>query len=295
MDALDIIHPSAVFNKAFETICVRAANQYLLNSLACSYVHPETGDKCINTNSGHAKGHQDQNGIVIAEGGLVSGAFHSAKFVDLVEKRIINLLKAINELEPDRAKRRACATKMHRDIMQEIPSKDFWIEALVSSFIRALNKVSRNFGSTLTVRASVCYACLFGRPEYNLPCGHVICFSCIREFDDSPASEKYPGIAIHNSCILCGSSKQETWPYRTEYRPDLSGIRVLSLGGGGVRGIIQLCILERLEKLLDLDMPLGDLFDLIVGASAGRSRTSLSESILPPICTTNLGLRISYL
>lgn len=43
------------------------------------------------------------------------------------------------------------------------------------------------------------------------------------------------------------------WPYRVEYRPDLSGIRVLSLDGDGVKGIIQLSILQRLEQLVGLD------------------------------------------
>lgn len=60
------------------------------------------------------------------------------------------------------------------------------------------------------------------------------------------------------------------WPYRVEYRPDLSGIRVLSLDGDGVKGIIQLSILQRLEQLVGLDMPFGEFFDLMVGTSAGK-------------------------
>ena len=50
----------------------------------------------------------------------------------------------------------------------------------------------------------------------------------------------------------------------------MSGIRVLSLDGGGVRGIIQLSILKRLEDLTGLGLPLGELFDLMVGTSAGK-------------------------
>lgn len=77
---------------------------------------------------------------------------------------------------------------------------------------------------------------------------------------------------MHTECVLCSSreNKVGTWPYSVEYRPDLSGIRLLSLDGGGVRGIIQLSILKRLEALIDLEMPFGELFDMMVGTSTGK-------------------------
>ncbi|KAM6508452.1 hypothetical protein FALCPG4_018305 [Fusarium falciforme] len=138
------------------------------------------------------------------------------------------MLKTINDLEPDRAERRLCATRTHGAIMESIPVKEFWTSAFETNFT----------GNPQLARASVCYACLFGRPEYELPCGHVICVSCVREFDETLPDEKYPGIAIHKSCILCGSYKEGTWPQEFQYLPDLSGIRDMSLDGGGVRGVI---------------------------------------------------------
>ena len=45
------------------------------------------------------------------------------------------------------------------------------------------------------------------------------------------------------------------------------GVRVLSLDGGGVRGLAALLVLERLEQLAAART--GDLFDLVVGVSAG--------------------------
>ncbi|KAF3272372.1 hypothetical protein TWF970_010094 [Orbilia oligospora] len=44
---------------------------------------------------------------------------------------------------------------------------------------------------------------------------------------------------------------------------------VLSLDGGGVRGIVELVILERLEDLIGLGLPIGTFFDLIIGTSTG--------------------------
>ncbi|KAF0322510.1 patatin-like serine [Colletotrichum asianum] len=46
-------------------------------------------------------------------------------------------------------------------------------------------------------------------------------------------------------------------------------LRILSLDGGGVRGIVELTILKRLEDLVGLGVPVGRFFDLMVGTSAG--------------------------
>lgn len=51
--------------------------------------------------------------------------------------------------------------------------------------------------------------------------------------------------------------------------PKLAGARILSLDGGGVRGIVELETLRRLEQQIGLDLAIGDFFDLIVGTSAG--------------------------
>ncbi|KAK5996132.1 PNPLA-gamma [Cladobotryum mycophilum] len=171
----------------------------------------------------------------------------------IIKDQVIEMLKEINKKDANRNERRTCATELHLKLWMRIFNQQFG----PSSTARLVNK------------ASVCYACLFGRPEFVLPCGHVICLGCIREFDQSPDELKYPGIALHKKCVLCTSNHEAGWPYKATYQPDLSGVRLLSLDGGGVRGIIQLTILRRLEEELDLDMPFGSFFDLIVGTSAG--------------------------
>ena len=37
------------------------------------------------------------------------------------------------------------------------------------------------------------------------------------------------------------------------------------MASGGIRSIVQLTILHELEKLIDLDMPISNFFDLIIG------------------------------
>ena len=52
--------------------------------------------------------------------------------------------------------------------------------------------------------------------------------------------------------------------------------RVLSIDGGGVRGIIPAMVLEHIEK--ETGKPVCDLFDLIVGTSAGGLVAAASSS-----------------
>ena len=61
--------------------------------------------------------------------------------------------------------------------------------------------------------------------------------------------------------------KNHTWrplaARYTEPRPH----RMLALDGGGIRGVLTLCMLERIEALVR--KPLGEYFDYIAGTSTG--------------------------
>lgn len=52
-------------------------------------------------------------------------------------------------------------------------------------------------------------------------------------------------------------------------------MRLLSLDGGGVRGVAELEILRRLETEIGLNVPITDFFDLIVGTSIGKQQIVL--------------------
>jgi patatin-like phospholipase/acyl hydrolase len=52
--------------------------------------------------------------------------------------------------------------------------------------------------------------------------------------------------------------------------PPTAGIRILSMDGGGVRGIIGLTTLVLLERDLSyLGCPIWDVFDFVIGTSSG--------------------------
>ncbi|PVI06697.1 hypothetical protein DM02DRAFT_709324 [Periconia macrospinosa] len=272
-DESDLLHPSFIFTKHLRDVCKRAVDQFLSHTQPCSYVNSETGKKCVNTKTGHASGHQSANGTVLEEGNFVEGDIDIDRFLQSVDATITRLLKAMNEhQDPSNKVRRLYATEQHRKYLQQIPDQAFWTDP-TPQWMRLFNRIYGATSARLEGRkASVCYACLFGRPEYTLPCSHVICFGCLREFDQSSKLDRYPGIVVHENCVLCSTKNQEgqeTWPYTMEYRPDLSGVRLLSLDGGGVRAIIQLSILQRLEKTIGLDLRIAEFFDLMVGTSAG--------------------------
>jgi calcium-independent phospholipase A2-gamma len=58
------------------------------------------------------------------------------------------------------------------------------------------------------------------------------------------------------------------------------GVRVLSLDGGGVRGLVAVALLRRLEQLAG--RPVHQLFDYIVGVSTGAIIAAILGACHPP-------------
>lgn len=59
-------------------------------------------------------------------------------------------------------------------------------------------------------------------------------------------------------------------------KPPFAGVRILALDGAGVRGILQLAMLNLLEDMIGLDLHISHFFDLIVGTGTGsKSYTTL--------------------
>lgn len=69
-----------------------------------------------------------------------------------------------------------------------------------------------------------------------------------------------------SACILCGVKGEVIF----RFVPPTAGARVLSLDGGGVRGVIPLIFLSHLQSLLSqLECPIQEFFDFVCGTSAG--------------------------
>jgi hypothetical protein len=112
-----------------------------------------------------------------------------------------------------------------------------------------------------------CLCCLFRAPEKVFSCGHAICDLCVRTFGQRNPECK-DNFAFPD-CILCGAQNHKPV---ISLMPLTAGIRLLSLDGGGVRGVIPLVYLEFLQdRLAELQVPLRDVFDFACGTSAGKS------------------------
>lgn len=64
---------------------------------------------------------------------------------------------------------------------------------------------------------------------------------------------------------------KESWepPQLIQIKPSYAGVRVLTLDGGGVRGILELALLQLVEAEIALDLPIHHFFDLITGTNTG--------------------------
>jgi hypothetical protein len=112
---------------------------------------------------------------------------------------------------------------------------------------------------------TICLACMARKPEKSFDCHHSICETCT--IIHGQASLDEPWIFTFNTCLLCEAPNQT----RFFIKPYTAGIRCLSIEGGGVRGMLPLGFLIRLQNYLRLIMPVQEHFDISVGTSSGLS------------------------
>lgn len=113
----------------------------------------------------------------------------------------------------------------------------------------------------LAVSYTECFTCLLRTPEHLLDCGHSICDTCV--VIHSAGTGTCPYEYVIKDCLLCGARVSNV----INLQPPTAGYRILSLDGGGVRGIVELELLQALEN--EMQINLVDCFDLIVGTSSG--------------------------
>jgi hypothetical protein len=108
-----------------------------------------------------------------------------------------------------------------------------------------------------------CLGCLQGPPNTNLACGHAFCHECIFDLGKAPGQ-----LELHRlhrvKCPFHGTLQA----FSPRLLPAWSGYRILSLDGGGVKGLAQLLVLREIQKHC-FAIPVVELFDLIVGTSIG--------------------------
>ncbi|KAF3181429.1 hypothetical protein TWF751_009368 [Orbilia oligospora] len=260
----DLLLPSTFFSAETQQACKKALEYLYDENLPCGYIDPKSGKRCVNTKSGHGpKGHQDRSGQYMQNGDYVEDGKRviPESFINSVKSYITDTIEKFRLEGLNRKKWRVLATAEHRKNMERLRESGIYPQP------------GRAEEGDPFHESPICYGCLFRRPEYLLPCNHTVCEYCIRSYSDSTIEatrmKRATGKHILKSCVICNTSIGEGWPFEVSLRPPLSGCRVLSLDGGGVRVINQLVVLERLESCIGLKLPIGDFFDLIVGTSTG--------------------------
>jgi hypothetical protein len=211
---------------------------------------------CVNTREGHARGHQTENGEVFATGPYETALTSESKdlFLAAIEENFQTLMEELRftSLQKQEPYWSHSITKHRETLALE---RAFWLE---------------NFSN------KTCFQCLFNQPDFALPCGHSICETCTRGFGSADKSERH--VFKFCKCDLCAGEpclKTTTnWPWEIKLKPPTAGVRILTIDGGGVRGVIAVTILELIEKEIGLGLPLHEFFDLMVGTSIGASNSS---------------------
>lgn len=111
---------------------------------------------------------------------------------------------------------------------------------------------------------ATCLVYLNRTPQFALPCGHSLCDICVRIFGGGGERETW-NFRIH-TCFLCGLKSDVT----VKVKPDTAGVRMLSIDGGGVRGIMPRQILKLLEDRIGLPYPVQENFNGAFGISPGE-------------------------
>jgi hypothetical protein len=108
---------------------------------------------------------------------------------------------------------------------------------------------------------TTCLVCLSRPPEHMLPCKHAICDTCVVIFGKpSRLGDYHFEIA---QCPICEERSDVTVRQLPPTKPPV----ILTLDGGGVRGLIQLGLLRALESRIGI--PIASLPDLCIGTSVG--------------------------
>lgn len=181
----------------------------------CEYVDPKRqGGRCVNVRSGHgAKGHQSKSGKLLSTGDYVSSfTFQGSKekFQNDTYHKLVMLTSRVSAKEALGMGKEQAAAEVHRELV------------LPLFFEHASRGDVRTF-----VSHTVCFGCLIQPPEHALPCGHIICTSCLKTHGRMHL-DHYVEIS---ACPMERSEKRFRSSWKVFLKPASCGVRILALDG----------------------------------------------------------------
>ncbi|KKY22693.1 putative patatin-like phospholipase [Phaeomoniella chlamydospora] len=110
-----------------------------------------------------------------------------------------------------------------------------------------------------------CLCCLRRRPQHNLNCVHCVCETCVVNLGDPRTND--PWEFEVRRCFLCKVVMPEEVVVRVH--PPTTGVGILCLDGGGVRGMVPLGLMKRIQDCIGLPIPFQKFFKVVFGISSG--------------------------
>ncbi|KAI0490190.1 hypothetical protein F4859DRAFT_183291 [Xylaria cf. heliscus] len=236
---------------SFEEQCNLAVRRYFDREVPCQYIAPRNkwgrSFSCQQRKATHGDWHRASNRYINDEKwGEFSHKFDPAKF-----NWPDRVLGRMEQMQKDPVWHSSNSSRQDR----------------VISHGKTIQRFYKNFtGDQGIFSNSICLCCLSNPPDHQLSCGHTICLECAKDFGriDDHLKVVIDQCPLHDT-ILHNQLTNE--PTIIAVQPPHSGLRVLVLDGGGVRGIVELCVLRALEGRIGI--PLHRFFDLVVGTSTG--------------------------
>lgn len=233
----------------------KAFSRFTSTALRCQFVDG-TGARCVNKHATHPY-HQNSQGSVIGPGSHKSELFD--KLTDQWETKFPDSLRGLDQ-EVDQA--------IHPSENETIAQSNH--DTVWPIHRRAVEELYRTVPSLEMADIFTCLWCLRNVPSELLPCGHGICSACLPWVSVQGQDRgNDPRLRVINRCSLHHVPRIFDPPSGFLTLPNHVGRRVLSLDGGGVRGLIEIRILTAFEKELGGEIPIQRFFDLIGGTGTG--------------------------
>ncbi len=251
-----------MFDRTLRRVCTKAIHTYQNKYQRCAFEFPD-GQRCKAIRPTHPE-HCNSD----EKGSTIPGNFDSTDYSETPVDTVRNIEDSFITMF-----KKLCSHTKNGSWLYLPPLSD-----LAESRRQVLASTSlQQSGFWQTAKSNkACFACLQSVPDHALPCGHVFCEQCIKDFGRS--SEDQRSCVEVTQCVLC-LSKWLKPPQLVRLKPKFAGVRVLTLDGGGVRGIVELAILTEIERRIGLGIPIRDMFDLMVGTSTGESPNYLLGSL----------------
>ena len=190
-----------------------ALNQFCDMWWPCTYSNIK-GKRCINSSEGHARGHQDERGKPIGDGGYQSD-FTPDTYRHTWHANLRDYLVNIQKL----MERISAVSISNRQSDEAVRAAE--------QHLRTMNEFYQNLGGAALFQSNAaCLSCLGDMPEHPLPCGHVICSLCVQMFGVAQSKTAF----ILNRCPL-HNDRHLNRSVHVALKPNSAGVRVLSLDG----------------------------------------------------------------